>query len=128
MHPTILRAPISSNPVLVLHQERFHSNIAKAPNGGRVVAFKGDPLKSLAGLVAKGMTSSFDAVYIDASHEVSWENQHHTNKESYLSQYDPAVCHYTKWCVNIVTLLNGGQYEPHSRCRCRFEVCETRRG
>lgn len=53
------------------HQERFHWNMGKAPNGERVVAFKGDSLESLAGLVARGLTSSFDVVYVDASHEVS---------------------------------------------------------
>lgn len=45
--------------------------MAKAMNGERVIAFKGDPLTSLAGLLAKGLSSSFDAVYVDASHEVS---------------------------------------------------------
>lgn len=67
----ILHAPISSRPPVVLHQERFHSNIAKAPNGERVIAFKGDPQTSLAGLLAKGLTATFDAVFVDASHEVS---------------------------------------------------------
>lgn len=52
------------------NKERFHWNMAKAPNSERVVAFKGDSLESLAGLVNRGLTSSFDAVYVDASHEV----------------------------------------------------------
>lgn len=45
--------------------------MAKVPNGERVLAFKGDSLESLAGLISRGLTSSFDAVYVDASHEVS---------------------------------------------------------
>lgn len=45
--------------------------MGKAPNGERVVAFKGDSLESLAGLLANGLMSSFDAVYVDASHVVS---------------------------------------------------------
>ena len=45
--------------------------MAQAPNGDRVIAFKGDSLESLAALLTRGLISSFDAVYIDASHEVS---------------------------------------------------------
>lgn len=52
-------------------QERFHWNMAKAPNSERAVAYKGDSLESLAGLLARGLISTFDAVYVDASHEVS---------------------------------------------------------
>ncbi|CAM9856492.1 unnamed protein product [Ectocarpus sp. 12 AP-2014] len=55
---------------MVSVEERFHWNMGKAPNGERVVAFKGDSLESLAGLVARGLTSSFDVVYVDASHEM----------------------------------------------------------
>ncbi|CAM9226803.1 unnamed protein product [Pylaiella littoralis] len=51
-------------------EERFHWNMAKAPNSERVIAVKGDSLESLAGLLARGLISSFDAVYIDASHEM----------------------------------------------------------
>ena len=47
--------------------------MAKAPNGERVLAFKGDSLESLTGLLARGLTSMFDAVYVDASHEVRWK-------------------------------------------------------
>lgn len=47
--------------------------MAKAPNGERVIAYKGDSLESLASLLARGLTSSFDAIYIDASHEVGLE-------------------------------------------------------
>lgn len=47
--------------------------MAKAPNSERVIAIKGDSLESLAGLLARGLIASFDAVYVDASHEVSWE-------------------------------------------------------
>ncbi|CAM9227259.1 unnamed protein product, partial [Pylaiella littoralis] len=50
-------------------EERFHWNMAQAPNGERVIAIKGDSLESLAGLLARGLISSFDAVYVDASHE-----------------------------------------------------------
>lgn len=57
--------------LVVLQQERFHLNMSKVPNGEHVIAFKGDSLNSLVGLLAKGLTSSFDAVYIDGSHEVS---------------------------------------------------------
>ena len=45
--------------------------MAKVPNGERVVAMKGDSLRSLAGLVASGLSSSFDAIYVDASHQAS---------------------------------------------------------
>lgn len=45
--------------------------MANTPNGERVIAFKGDPRTSLAGLLAKGLSASFDAVFVDASHEVS---------------------------------------------------------
>lgn len=45
--------------------------MAKAPNGERVIAIKGDSLESLAGLLARGLTSSLDAVYVDGSHQVS---------------------------------------------------------
>ncbi|CAM9607497.1 unnamed protein product [Ectocarpus sp. 12 AP-2014] len=55
---------------MVSVEERFHWNMGKAPNGERVVAFKGDSLESLAGLVARGLTSFFDVVYVDASHEM----------------------------------------------------------
>ncbi|CAM9567785.1 unnamed protein product [Ectocarpus fasciculatus] len=55
---------------MVSVEERFHWNMGKAPNGERVVAFKGDSLESLAGLVARGLTASFDVVYVDASHEM----------------------------------------------------------
>eukprot|EP00752_Nemacystus_decipiens_P004610 g4209.t1 len=51
-------------------ERRFHGNMAKIPNGERVLAFKGDSLESLAGLIARGLTSAFDAVYVDASHEM----------------------------------------------------------
>lgn len=50
--------------------------MAIVPNGERVVAFKGDSLESLAGLIARGLTSSFDAIYVDASHEVSEKGKH----------------------------------------------------
>lgn len=49
------------------NQDRFKWNMAKVPNGERVVAMKGDSLRSLAGLVASGLSSSFDAIYVDAS-------------------------------------------------------------
>ena len=49
--------------------------MANAPNGERVIALKGDSLESLAGLLARGLTSSFDAVYIDASHQVKLKSE-----------------------------------------------------
>lgn len=53
------------------HQERFKWNMGKVYNGERVVAMKGDSLRSLAELVARGLSSSFDAIYVDASHQAS---------------------------------------------------------
>lgn len=52
-----------------IFQNRFRSNVAKAPNKGRINAIKGDTLLSLSSLVAAGQSSSFDVIYIDASHE-----------------------------------------------------------
>ncbi|CAM9765162.1 unnamed protein product, partial [Ectocarpus fasciculatus] len=60
----------AGDDIMVSVEERFHWNMGKAPNGERVVAFKGDSLESLAGLVARGLTASFDVVYVDASHEM----------------------------------------------------------
>lgn len=53
-----------------LKQERFHQNIARVHHGDRVITLKGDSLQSLAGLLSRGLISSFDAVYLDASHAV----------------------------------------------------------
>lgn len=43
--------------------------MAKAPKTGRIHAIKGDSLLSLSSLVAAGQSSSFDVIYVDASHE-----------------------------------------------------------
>lgn len=79
--------------------------MAKAPNGERVVAFKGDTLESLAGLVAKGLRSSFDVVYVDALHEVSGENDV-TNKKTCLSQYNQP------WNLPLFEVFQHYWYSP----------------
>lgn len=53
-------------------QDRFRSNMARAPNAERVTAVKGDSLLSLSGLVAAGATSTFDAIYVDGDHTVRY--------------------------------------------------------
>lgn len=65
----LARTPGNLNPVRCT-QDRFRSNMARIPNGDRVVAFKGPSLQSLAHLLTSGLDSRFDAVFIDGSHEV----------------------------------------------------------
>lgn len=43
--------------------------MAKATKTGRIHAIKGDSLLSLSSLVAAGQSSSFDVIYVDASHK-----------------------------------------------------------
>ncbi|CAN0034342.1 unnamed protein product [Sphacelaria rigidula] len=51
-------------------EDRFTWNMAQVPNGERVNAIKGESIVSLSGLVAGGYSSAFDAVYVDASHNM----------------------------------------------------------
>ncbi|CAM9672474.1 unnamed protein product [Ectocarpus sp. 6 AP-2014] len=62
--------PENSGYDMAAIEDRFRSNIARIPNGDRVVAFKGTSLESLANILASGLDSRFDAVFLDGSHEM----------------------------------------------------------
>ncbi|CAM9567726.1 unnamed protein product [Ectocarpus fasciculatus] len=62
--------PENSGYDMAAIEDRFRSNMARIPNGDRVIAFKGASLESLADLLASGLRSRFDAVFIDGSHEM----------------------------------------------------------
>eukprot|EP00903_Cladosiphon_okamuranus_P016548 g15266.t1 len=61
-------------------EDRFRSNMARAPNSERVTAIKGDSLLSLSSLIAAGGTSTFDAIYVDGAHTM-----HHVLADALLS-------------------------------------------
>ncbi|CAM9470985.1 unnamed protein product, partial [Laminaria digitata] len=51
-------------------ERRFRSNMAKMGKTDQIRVVKGDSLLSLSSLVAAGRSSSFDVIYVDASHKV----------------------------------------------------------
>lgn len=93
-------------------QDRFHYNMAKAPNSERVIAFKGDSHESLAHLLDKGLVSSFDAVYVDASHDVSREME-----RGYHARYSSHP-------VPRRSLVEGGGTRKHIS-GCRLVPCSA---
>ncbi|CAM9941060.1 unnamed protein product [Ectocarpus sp. 4 AP-2014] len=62
--------PENSGYDMAAIEDRFLSNMARIPNGDRVVAFKGNSLESLANIAASRLDSRFDAVFLDGSHEM----------------------------------------------------------
>ncbi|CAN0219013.1 unnamed protein product, partial [Ectocarpus sp. 8 AP-2014] len=65
--------PENSGYDMAAIEDRFRSNMARIRNGDRVVAFKGTSLESLANILASGLDSRFDAVFLDGSHEVMYD-------------------------------------------------------
>ena len=53
---------------------------------------KGDSLLSLASLVAAGWTSSFDVIYVDASHQVKYTGTITSAAPAGMRRYVPFVC------------------------------------
>lgn len=116
---TQFHPPESLKPIEKFKQERFHWNMAKAPNGERVIAYKGDSLESLGGLLARGLTASFDAIYIDASHEVGWEEP---KRRATLTRRSFLLFMPSRSCPTLLYTKHSFSRRPLMQC-CRS--CST---
>ncbi|CAM9322611.1 unnamed protein product [Ascophyllum nodosum] len=52
-------------------EDRFKWNMAQTDRAQRIQAIKGDSMLSLSTLIAAGQSSSFDVIYVDASHRMA---------------------------------------------------------